>query len=170
MPVSDGDGKDWALDRYRDLRPGTVIDIGPGVGTYASLMRPHHRAHWTAVEAWGPYVDQYRLADLYDRVIVADARYLDRGWLARDLVIAGDVLEHMPAGDALTFIRTVQACAGALLVSVPLVHLEQGAVNGNGFERHLHHWMFPEMSDALGPGVTDSYEGPVLGCWLWEAR
>jgi cyclopropane fatty-acyl-phospholipid synthase-like methyltransferase len=172
VPVSDPDGKPWALSRYLDLQPATVVDIGPGEGTYARLMRPHHRARWGAVEAWGPYVEQFDLNRLYDHVIVADARYLDPVLYAVDLVIAGDVLEHMTHDDARQLLRRITAYARHLLVSIPVRHLAQGAYQGNWFETHVEHWHFAEMHDALTKlpdgQVLDSYEGHTLAYYLWQ--
>ncbi len=169
MPWSDGQGKDWAVEQYQRLRPATVLDLGAGAGTYAKLMRPHHRGHWTALEAWAPYVAEYGLTDLYDEVIVADARWVDRDRaFDRDLVIAGDVLEHMARPEATALIRGIQARAAHLLVSVPVLHLDQDDVGGNTFERHVDHWTFDDMRAVLGAGVTATWCGDVLAYFLWR--
>ncbi|GAA2618833.1 class I SAM-dependent methyltransferase [Actinomadura fulvescens] len=168
MPTSDQQGKEHALAWYAHLRPATVVDIGPGCGTYAALMRPHHRAHWTGVDVWAPYVDAYRLDRLYDELVVADARHLDPTRFGVDLVIAGDVLEHMPAADACALIARIQQHARALLVSVPVLHLDQGAVGGNPFETHVDHWTAPGMRGVLGAGVVAEWIGDVLAYFLWR--
>lgn len=166
MPFSDADGKAWALEQYQGARPATVVDIGPGCGTYADLMRPHHRAIWTGVEAWGPYVAEYDLATKYDRVVVADARWVNPNVFSVGLVILGDVLEHMTGVEALALIDSIRSRAASMLISVPLVHLDQDAWAGNPFETHVDHWTFADMDAALGHPEL-SYEGPTLGCWWW---
>lgn len=170
MPHSDAEGKDWALARYLNRKPGLVLDVGPGAGTYAHLMRPHHRAYWTGVEAWGPYVGEYSLNDLYDRVIVADVRWIDWRHLkgSVDMAIAGDVLEHMDRQDACDLIDSLKATAKTLLVSIPVLHLDQDAVNGNPFERHVDHWTYEAMLNELGPGVVDTWRGDVLAYYWWQ--
>lgn len=169
MPHSGSQGKDWALARYLDRKPGLVLDVGAGAGTYARLMRPHHGSYWTGVEAWGPYVDEYSLNDLYDRVIIADARHVCWHRLegSVDMAIAGDVLEHMGRQDAFELIDSLKAVAKTLLVSIPVLHLDQGAVNGNPFETHVDHWTFDAMADALGSGLTDTWRGDVLAYYWW---
>lgn len=169
MPTSDREGKDVAAAWITGLAPATVWDIGAGEGTYRRLV-PGVGRHWTAVEAWGPYVTAYALDQLYDRVIVADIRYLDPRLLRDvDLVICGDVLEHMDAAAATTLIRQVTDAARHLLISVPVLHLEQGAVNGNPFERHVQHYDAAAMHDLLAPGLIAEHVGNVLGYFLWSA-
>lgn len=168
MPFSDADGKDWSLARFAEILPDVVLDIGPGTGTYADLMRPTREGHWTGVEVWAPYVAEYSLAAKYDRVIVADARYLDPRYFDADLVIAGDVLEHMAAHDAIRLIEAAKKHAANLLISVPLVHLEQGAWGGNPYETHVDHWTAEAMSVVVGRSW--SYIGETLGCWWWNRK
>ena len=69
MPTSDRENKAVALEWYLHQMPDVIVDIGAGEGTYANLMRPFHRARWIAIEAWGSYVTQHRLDDLYDQMI-----------------------------------------------------------------------------------------------------
>ena len=71
MPFSSNSGKDFI--KSLGLKADNVLDIGAGSGTYRNLF-PDLGKHWTAVEIWGPYVEKYGLKDLYDSVIVGDAR------------------------------------------------------------------------------------------------
>ncbi|WP_068922185.1 class I SAM-dependent methyltransferase [Planobispora rosea] len=168
MPCSDNQGKDWALATYLTINPSIVIDIGPGAGTYARLMRPHHEARWIGIEAWGPYIADYGLDDLYDIVHVADARLVDWTWFpTTDLVIIGDVLEHMTTLHACVLLERLKRTADNLLVSIPVLHLDQDAVNGNPFERHIDHWTYEGMLNELGAGVVDTWHGDVLAYYWW---
>lgn len=183
MPTSDSQGKEVALDWYRQIAPRTVIDIGAGCGTYAHLMRdaPDHIVNgegqtvrnvwpdqWTAIEAWEPYVHDYSLCALYDRVLICDARRLTWRDYQADLVIAGDVLEHMARADAQRLIKRLKYAAANLIISVPVLHLPQDDVNGNPYERHIDHWTAQAMADDLGAGIRDSWVGSVLGYWWWS--
>jgi hypothetical protein len=171
VPISDAENKQWALDRICDLAPQTVVDIGPGAGTYSDLARAHTRgAMWKAVEAWAPYIAEHGLWQKYDHVIVADVRHVDLHSIAYapDLVIIGDVLEHLEKAEARSVLRLLQAWADNVLVSIPLAHHPQEAVGGNWFEIHRDHWGHEEMLEALGAGVVDSVVGDVLGYYLWR--
>ena len=179
MPTSDSEGKDWALERFLQRLPDTVTDVGPGEGTYAKLFRPqHHGVWWTGIEIHKPYIAKYRLKSTktkprYDELHVLDAREAPDHLYHRDLVICGDVLEHMPREDAVTLLQRIeQAGAWHILVSVPIVESEQGPVGGNEHEAHVHQWDPDDMDRVLANlgGAVDSMRGNTLGVWWWSRR
>lgn len=176
MPTSDAEGKDWSLDWFRYHLPNTVTDVGPGEGTYAKLCRPVHAGiWWTAIEIHKPYITKYKLKStktrrMYDEIHVEDARESADHLFHRDLVILGDVLEHMPRGSAVTLLETiVEAGAWNILVSVPIVDSPQDEVDGNPHEAHLHQWDADDM-DAVMAGLggrVETMRGSTLGVWWW---
>ncbi len=180
MPTSIAEGKDWSLEWFEKFKPDTVCDVGPGEGTYAKLFRPvHHGVWWTAIEIHKPYIRRYGLKntakrkDMYDEIHNLDARVAPDHLFHRDLVIFGDVLEHMAHGDAVDLLRKAEA-AGAwhILVSLPIVEAPQGEVDGNPYEEHLHHWDADDMDGVLAElgGQVQSMRGDTLGVWWWSRR
>jgi hypothetical protein len=176
MPTSDAEGKDWSLEKFKFHLPNTVTDVGPGEGTYAKLFRPvHEGVWWTAVEIHRPYIRKYGLKStktrrMYDEIHVEDVRESEDHLFYRDLVLFGDVLEHVERDDAVALLQRAEA-AGAwnILVSVPIVESVQGEVDGNPHEAHLHQWD-PDDMDAVLAGLggrVDSMRGSTLGCWWW---
>jgi hypothetical protein len=175
VPVSSPEGKEWTIQEWVsfDTAHTWVLDIGPGMGTYSDLLRDSDSGEvWCAVEAWAPYVDEFGLWEKYDRVSVGDVRHLatNGDYDLYDIVIAGDVLEHMSNYDAVKVIDRIQqsATVNDLFVSVPIIHAPQGAVGGNPFEEHKYHWGFQEMLDVLGPDNTTSYKGEVVAVYHWR--
>ena len=70
MPQSSAEGKDWTRERIEGLAadgPVSVLDIGPGVGTYAKLLAGPHVSRLTGIEIWEPYVHTYRLRHVLRR-------------------------------------------------------------------------------------------------------
>lgn len=179
MPTSDAEGKDWSLARFERHQPNTVTDIGPGEGTYARLFRPaHHGIWWTAIEVHKPYIAKFKLKStktrvMYDEIHVEDVRDSEDHLFHRDLVIAGDVLEHMPREDAVALLQRIEA-AGAwnILVSLPIVDSQQGEVDGNPNEAHVHQWDPDDMDAVLAGlgGKVEAMRGGTLGCWWWSRR
>lgn len=176
MPTSDAEGKDWSLERFRYHLPNTVTDVGPGEGTYARLFRPvHEGVWWTAVEIHRPYISKYKLKStktrkMYDEIHVEDIRESEDHLLYRDLVIFGDVLEHVERDDAIALLqRAVAAGAWNILVSVPIVESLQGEVDGNLHEEHVHQWDPDDMDAVMASlgGRVESMRGNTLGCWWW---
>ncbi|MER5843710.1 class I SAM-dependent methyltransferase [Streptomyces prasinus] len=177
MPTSDAEGKDWSLEKFRYHLPNTVCDVGPGEGTYAKLFRPvHEGVWWTAVEIHRPYVRKYGLKStktrrMYDEIHVEDVRESEDHLFYRDLVIFGDLLEHVERDDAVQLLQRAEA-AGAwnILVSVPIVESIQGEVDGNPHEAHLHQWDADDMDAVLAGlgGKVETFRGGTLGCWWWN--
>jgi methyltransferase family protein len=165
MPFSARQNRTWAAKHVAGARPRLILDIGPGEGTYADLLRPllpHTAFH--GIEAWGPYVDRFNLLSKYDAITVGDVRTFEfpRGDYT---VIMGDVLEHMPEEDGRAVIANIKANAKHLLLSVPVLHKEQGATFGNPFERHVRHWKASELNALMGP--CPSAIGNVLARYWW---
>ncbi|MFD3568452.1 class I SAM-dependent methyltransferase [Streptomyces sp. NPDC058667] len=179
MPTSIAEGKDWSLERFARHQPDTVTDVGPGEGTYGKLFRPAHKGiWWTGIEIHKPYVAKYKLKStktrsMYDELHIEDARKSEAHLFHRDLVIFGDVLEHMPREDAVALLDKAEA-AGCwhILVSLPIVEAPQGEVDGNPHEAHVHHWDAADMDATLAQlgGRVESMRGETLGVWWWSRR
>lgn len=177
MPTSDAEGKDWSLGWFRYHLPNTVTDVGPGEGTYAKLFRPvHEGVWWTGIEIFKPNVSKYKLRStktrkMYDEIHIEDVRESEDHLFHRDLVVYGDVLEHLPREDAVALLeRTVAAGAWNILISVPIVDSPQGEVDGNPHEAHLHQWDADDMDQVLAGlgGKVETFRGGTLGCWWWN--
>jgi hypothetical protein len=110
---------------------------------------------------------------MYDEIHIEDARESAGHLFHRDLVIAGDVLEHMPRQDAVDLLHRIHdAGAWHILVSVPIVDSQQGEVDGNPNEAHLHQWDQDDMDQVLAElgGTLEAYYGDTLGVWWWSRR
>ena len=153
MPKSNYGGKRWSqkiLKRFNRLSKLTrFLDVGPGIGTYTPFRQPEQV--WTGVEVWAPYIKAFQLEEIYDSLVVCDIRYLDWSKVTPlDVAIFGDVLEHMSKEDALNVVETALTHCRVVLVSLPLIHSEQGEVHGNPFEAHVKpDWTNNEALEAF---------------------
>jgi cyclopropane fatty-acyl-phospholipid synthase-like methyltransferase len=140
MPFSSKQGKAVTAEWLKDSKAKSVLDVGAGSGTYRKLANKVgalQDAIWIALEVWDPYVEKFGLRSLYHSVIVEDVRYLKRTDF--DLVIFGDVLEHMSKEEAFEVLEHFSN--SYRIVSVPTVHYPQGEHEGNPYERHVEeHW------------------------------
>jgi 2-polyprenyl-3-methyl-5-hydroxy-6-metoxy-1,4-benzoquinol methylase len=110
MPTSDKEGKAEIVEWCNNLSLiNKIIDIGAGKGTYCRLFKKRKlftNSEWIGVEAWQPYIDRYDLIQVYNRVINIDFRILNFSDIGNvDLVILGDVLEHVTKDEAIEFVR-----------------------------------------------------------------
>lgn len=166
MPTSAREGRDHFTDRLRNMHPWTVVDFGPGEGTYSILGRHlTPNARWIAVEKFEPYVERYDLDQKYDSIIIADMRDMLPPH-TYDVGIFGDVLEHLHENDAVQVIQQNAELASHLYVSTPIVPAPQGPSHGNAAEAHLHDWTFERMTELLDElGVVHAWRGAIVGRW-----
>lgn len=119
----------------------TVLDVGVGWGTYSTMLRDYV-SFIDGIEAWQPYFDQFDLRSRYDMLIQDDVRTLaTQHWRGKavpyDLIIFGDVLEHMERDEALEVWAWAHDIARWGLISLPMGHYPQGPEYGNPFEVHV---------------------------------
>lgn len=149
---------DWCGPRVRDMvaaefdqATAQLLDVGPCWGKYRILL-----PGWTmdACEAWEPYVQQENLVSLYRRVHVMDVCDFvgSPQWQRYDVVIMGDVLEHIEAAAAAALVERVLADCGELVVVVPYLY-EQGPEHGNPHQCHLQDDLTPEIMGVRYPGL-----------------
>jgi 2-polyprenyl-3-methyl-5-hydroxy-6-metoxy-1,4-benzoquinol methylase len=156
MPTSLRDNDEDVRGYVRRAGVRTALDVGAGSGTYANVLAGTGVV-LDAVEVWLPYVIDYGLGEVYRSVTTADVRSLARvGYRPKhapyDLVIFGDVLEHMSAEEGLAVWKWAATIADAGLISAPTVHWPQGAEGGNPHEAHVQdHLGADEWEAAFGP-------------------
>lgn len=155
MPGSSTKGKEWIKKMWASIRSKPPIDamtfhitdVGAGQGTYSDLLRDPANEIWTALEIFYPYVGKYGLDKKYDRIIIADVRYYD--WYSipavQDVIIFGDVLEHMMKHEALSVLNKARERGRYIIGSVPIGKNPQGTVDGNPYEKHVDSWSFDEL-------------------------
>lgn len=129
------EGKPYAIQRIMEISPSTVLDIGAGRGAYATILNPYlPHTIFDAVEVWTPYIEQFNLKNKYRNIFNVDAREHDN--FDYDLVIFGDILEHMPMKDAVNLWNRAAEQAKFMLISIPIVHMPQEEIDGNPYEIH----------------------------------
>ena len=167
MPMSSREGKDWTHDRIAALaaeRPVSVLDVGPGVGTYAKLLSDVPVSRIVGLEAWEPYVDTYRLTEYYDEIVVGDARTTDLP--PADVVILGDVVEHMTRAEGIELWRRCgEAARRAVYLSIPIVHYPQHEIEGNPYEVHVEEDWSHEDVLATFDGIGATWTGTEVGVY-----
>ena len=85
---------------------------------------------------------------------------------AADVVILGDVAEHMTAEDAsLLWDRASAAARKAVYLSIPIIHYPQGEIEGNPHEHHVvDDWDHDKVLAAF-PGISEWWLGSEVGVY-----
>lgn len=164
MGTSHPESRPWAINKILSVKPDFILDVGAGSGTYADALRTAGYAGTIdAVEVWSNYVSKYHLDTKYRHVINKDVRDLEL--FDYDVVIFGDVLEHMTKEEAVKVWERVSAQADYALIAIPIIHYHQGEIDGNPFETHVKDdWSNEEVIDTF-PGIVASWTGDVVGAY-----
>lgn len=150
MPSSFSQGKDFTAQMVTRLGCRRVLDIGPGRGSYAELFATHGVPveKMDCVEVWEPYIERYSLTEKYSLCFNKDVREWDD--FNYDLVIFGDVLEHMSKKEAVAVWEKVSKQATYAVISIPIVHMPQGEEEGNPYETHVKDdWTVEEVLETF---------------------
>ena len=151
--------REWALQHFQ---PGAeILDVGPGRGKFSCLL-PEYRAGMDCVEVFEPFVAKYNLPSLYRNVIVKNVLDFEFVPGAYDLVLLGDVIEHLTPDEAGGLLDRIHRAGAAAIVAVPYL-LPQGIIEENPFEAHkqgdLTHERMTTLYPKLMPLCTDNKYG-----------
>ena len=136
-------GKQETKQFLNKRHPGraTILDVGAGKGTYAMLLDSKYIMD--AIEIFKPYIEKFKIHRLYRKVMEMDVRdyEFDQKY---DIVIMGDVLEHLSFEDARKFINKAKQNCDTIIVQVPYL-FRQGPANNNQAETHIQDDLTPEL-------------------------
>lgn len=149
MGTSRNDGKEeivrWIKERFPE--GATCLDVGAGNGRWLDLLGDY--LDMDAVEIFEPYVDRYFLREKYRNVFVGDIAGMEYDWY--DLILFGDVIEHMDAMKAKKVLSYAYQRCKDLIIVVPFMY-KQGEVDGNPWERHIQDHLTAVSFAELYPG------------------
>lgn len=132
-----------------------ILDVGAGWGKYKMLLREYEM---DAVEIWEPYVLENNLWSMYEKVYVDDVCSLEpRVFDDYDVVIFGDVLEHIERDKARRLLLDLVGRVKEVYVAVPYRY-PQGVVDGNEYEIHLQDDLTPRLMTSAYPMLKRLFE------------
>lgn len=140
-------GKDIVCAWIREnFSAGTeILDVGACDGIWRQLL-PEYTMD--AVEIHGPNADRLHG---YRKVFRCDVDGLD--YVHYDLIIFGDVIEHMDVEKAQRVLAYARPRCRDMVVAVPFLY-PQDAFGGNPWEKHLQPDLTAEIFAARYPGFS----------------
>lgn len=142
----------------------TILDVGMGFGKWGFLIRDtfevmagqnFKKSDWkielTGVETFDKCITPIQ-KQVYNKIIKKDIFNSIDELVKYDLVIMGDVIEHIEKQRAYKLLDELFKHTDNILVSTPLGFMPQGAWAGNEKEIHLSGW---ELADFKGYNVVE---------------
>lgn len=125
-----------------------ILDVGAGGGTYGYYLGVGYNLE--AVELWPESVEHLKTMPAYSAVHASDIRDF-KYEKSYDLIIFGDVLEHLSVKDAKEVLAEAEKHASHIIIAVPYM-LPQEAIYGNEAEIHLQPDITPDNFKKRYPG------------------
>lgn len=146
MPFSSFTGRPEMAQWAKENNFKTVLDIGAGSGEYSDEFARigYFPERIDAVEAFEPYIPMFDLTEKYDNIFVGDV--FDFEDFNYDLVILGDIIEHMRRQDAIMLWEKISKQARYAFIKMPIglctqenifQHPITKELMQNEYERHL---------------------------------
>ncbi len=127
-----------------------ILDVAHGHGNWGYQIRTKKKGNpiLIGLDIWVPHVEKVNQINIYDELILCDARNPPLRSKSIDIEIACEVLEHISLDKADSFLNGLEALyKNILIVSTPLGFLDQGIVYENPHEQHLSGWHEKELQD-----------------------
>lgn len=109
-----------------------VLDVGAGCGTYHEYLKDYFK-DIEAVEVFEPNIKNFNLEQKYKKVY--NINILDFKYDYYDIIIFGDILEHLETAEAQQVLNYAFDRCKELIVAVPYLY-PQGIEEDNIYEIH----------------------------------
>jgi 2-polyprenyl-3-methyl-5-hydroxy-6-metoxy-1,4-benzoquinol methylase len=148
-----------AMGKPLPLPSFSILDVGMGFGKWGFLIRDtfevmagqnFKKADWkidiTGVETFDKCITPIQ-KQVYNKIIKRDIFDSIDELVKYDLIIMGDVIEHIEKPKAYKLLNELFKHTENILVSTPLGFMPQGAWAGNENERHVSGWELSDFKD-----------------------
>ena len=167
-------------------QPKTILDIGVGFGKWGYLTREYLETHFDrvypdswqlridGVEAWERYIKGFKwLSTFYNRIFCGDIYDLKDQIGNYDLIIAGDIIEHLEKEKGIEVLKQlIHKARKKFLLSIPLRDwLNNKIVDDNPYESHRSVWYAKELIALVDyPIKTYAFRGirGDVGVFVYE--
>jgi len=143
MPYSSFIFDDVIAEIIKLIRPKTFLDLGAGAGKYGGMVKEINPFIETiAVEVEKDYLEKFNLRSIYHEIWnvpvinLIRPEYLD---LRFDIVMAGDILEHLKKSEGIDLLNFLIYRSRWIIVEFPHRYL-QNAVDSYNSEAHISVW------------------------------
>jgi ubiquinone/menaquinone biosynthesis C-methylase UbiE len=143
MPLHDTIIDDNVLSLVPKHFGGLILDMGCGWGLWGFRMRLGREVHGPLVglDVFASNLKKLKKFDLYDELVLADARFTPFKDGAVDIVLAGEIIEHLPKEEGYILLKEIERVSrGKIIITTPRGFMLQASFQGNIFEKHRSGW------------------------------
>ena len=139
-----------------DLDNLSILDCGIGHGAWAFYIRTNPRLKGrpfiTGLDLYKPYLAKQSKLRLYNDLLECDVLEIPCQDNFFDIVIAGELIEHLTKEDGYKMMDEVERVSrGLVIITTPHGYMKQGIVEGNTHQEHLSGW---HPSEFISRGYT----------------
>ncbi len=157
---------DWLFKNVK--KNERILDVGFGSGVYGKLMKAFYYKNIDGVDVWPRDIEKMGLNYIYDNIYIENV--LDFEFDHYDLIIMGDVLEHIPLKESKELLnKFINGKASKLFIQVPYMYENHNAWHDNPNEIHEQDEINKEYMEKEFPFLelidiqTVSHELTALG-------
>ena len=139
----------------------SALDVGCGQGVYGMLLRG-----WFIMDGMDIYPPHNNELTqfLYRNMTTADIRNYEYDYY--NLVVMGDVIEHLSVEDAQKVIAYAKDHCDMLVIAVPYNYVQEA--NENAAELHIQDDLTDELFHERYPGFYQFCAVPQYGYYIWK--
>jgi predicted TPR repeat methyltransferase len=166
------DGINLVLQEILKTPDMNVLDVGAGEGKWGRLLKGKVKLI-DGIEVWAPYIKKYNLIPQYDHLFNINMIDFNYESAEYDIMILGDVLEHLKYDDAVNFINKSKNYIKTIYLIIPISICHQdGGYFGNPFESHLYQWKDDELKKLFDFKLIHEGYNPnglvKIGTYCWK--
>lgn len=159
LDVGKAEAVEWVKANFK--QGDTCLDVGTCDGKWFNLLGDY--LAMDGVEIYAKYVYKHDLISKYRSIFIADIRRF--AYDRYDLIIFGDVLEHMTVTEARRVIDYAYERCTDMLIAVPY-EWEQGPIRHNEHERHIQDDLTHELFMERYPGLVPIFRTEQYGYYV----
>lgn len=153
MPTSNWQNISYDIEIIRLINPQNILDAGMGFGRWGILSREflevwdddNIHGKWKrtidAIEIYKPYIKDYHryfYSNIYNEDML---NFFYSNTKKYDLIIFGDVIEHLEKNEAINIIRKALLMSDYIIINIPIGKFwEQDALDDNINQAHKSIW------------------------------
>jgi SAM-dependent methyltransferase len=145
----------WKLDQIviPELVTSTkkrFLDVACGFGKWGAFLKKNSYASCLiGVDIWKPYLKHLKKRSIFDELVLASATHLPFVEKSFDVVIACEVIEHLPKHlGTILRLQCESLAREKIILSTPNFHYHQGIEHNNPFEKHISFWKDNDFKKA----------------------